>query len=356
MSKAAAARAYEEFHGDPPDRVVVGKLPDKDVTAWHLGRMTIAGYETVRDGKPERYMHEFAPGCGPDIAVGPDGEAYLTGGAYDVTDSGFEDNEMPNLILLNPRKRGQAAKVATMSTGRKRHRTGRNAKGQFVKKARSAPRRARAPTYAANPVRKSRKRGARRASAARPIVIVREGGSVKKRRRGYRSNPIARTRRHGGKSLNIRALIVPAAMQSVGAVATTALFNVVAPYLANVSPNLVSGQIKGISKALTGVALGMLVAKMGQAQMGQYIAEGAITIGVYDAISSWVPDTTAPMSAMYQANMGAMYRGNLRSMPAYRGNMGAMIAAPPPGGRSNFGWATAAQTTAAPTRGVSRFR
>lgn len=337
MSLKQIERDYYEFHGETPDKIVSRQLPDQDFDAWHLGEVTAIAYRTPRDGKMEEYQHEFEYRNGPDIAVDSRGRAYLTGGDYSVTDSGFEDETMPRIRLVNPHQRGAPAKVVKMA------KTRRNKKGQFVKTARKsnpAPRRA------------SRKRAtrARRAASPNNVIILQEGASpVRKTRRRRKSNPIVRRRRHhmrrrrnpvarrshsmGGKgNLNIAHLIMPAVAMGIGAVGTSVAFGVIEPYL---PANLTSGPFKGGAKALAGVALGMVVSKVVSRKIGADIALGALTVGLNDAITPLVPSSW-PMGAMYQMHGQPAYRG---LGAAYGADMGAMIT------DRNLGWATAANVT-----------
>jgi hypothetical protein len=120
MSERQAVDAYVDFHGDPPQRVNVYKLPDGDVWAHRLGRATAIAYETVRDGEHQDYIHEFGDGKGPYIDVATDGAVYLTEGRYSVTDRGFEDDFMPSLLTVNPHKRGtKGRKIRGFSMSRK---------------------------------------------------------------------------------------------------------------------------------------------------------------------------------------------------------------------------------------------
>jgi len=90
-----AAMLYAAFSGDtdidvesvelditPPDVVVL------------VGRVTGIAYETVRDGKLERYLHEFKQKASPMLCASSDGDAiYLVGGKYRFTERGIVDEK-----------------------------------------------------------------------------------------------------------------------------------------------------------------------------------------------------------------------------------------------------------------------
>lgn len=51
-------------------------------------------YTTVRDGKTEKYLHQFKKTSRPLLLASHDGKMlYLLGGAYDFTDSGIVDRK-----------------------------------------------------------------------------------------------------------------------------------------------------------------------------------------------------------------------------------------------------------------------
>lgn len=87
-----AADLYERFSGhDPEDigRVNVPALPKVAVAVGHCDGVL---YTTVRDGKTERYIHEFAKRDRPILCVSPDGlQLILVGGRYRFTEAGIVD-------------------------------------------------------------------------------------------------------------------------------------------------------------------------------------------------------------------------------------------------------------------------
>lgn len=59
---------------------------------WKMGRLDGVLYTAKRDGKMERYIHEFNAKSAPILAVSADGdELRILGGAYEVTERGIED-------------------------------------------------------------------------------------------------------------------------------------------------------------------------------------------------------------------------------------------------------------------------
>jgi hypothetical protein len=89
---ASAANLYERFSGHKAR--IVGKVakpavPDVLVA---IGEIDGIMYSTIRDGKLEKYVHEFAKKSRPLFAVSHDGKQLLMlGGAYDFTERGIVD-------------------------------------------------------------------------------------------------------------------------------------------------------------------------------------------------------------------------------------------------------------------------
>lgn len=82
---------YEDFTGHPADEYEVVELPQHD-TGLKVGNVLGIMYETVRDGKNEKYLHEFKKASRPAFVVSHDGQQiYLIGGSYLFKDSGIND-------------------------------------------------------------------------------------------------------------------------------------------------------------------------------------------------------------------------------------------------------------------------
>jgi hypothetical protein len=93
----AAARRFERFTGH--DAEVFGSIefPNLDgVAVAMIGECDGVLYTTVRDGKRERYIHEFEEKDKPLLCVTPDGrQLLLVGGNYRFTERGIVDKSWP---------------------------------------------------------------------------------------------------------------------------------------------------------------------------------------------------------------------------------------------------------------------
>lgn len=97
-----AARLYKDFSGhdgeviaafDTQRERVPGILTERGKHVLiAVGYLDGLMYETVRDGKTEKYVHEFKQHARPLLAVSHDGRsAYILGGEWRFTDRGFVD-------------------------------------------------------------------------------------------------------------------------------------------------------------------------------------------------------------------------------------------------------------------------
>lgn len=87
-----AVRLYERFTGHDAEELGVFQLPDLPSTATVIGECDGVLYTTVRDGKTERYIHEFRARDKPLLCVSPDGrQLILVGGRYVFTEKGIVD-------------------------------------------------------------------------------------------------------------------------------------------------------------------------------------------------------------------------------------------------------------------------
>lgn len=267
-----ARKAFEDFSGHKPQKVYRTQLDDGPVSGYRLGSMVGVAYEARRDGKTDRYFHEFGKKARPDLVVRDDGkQLYVTGGRYKVTDHGIED--MPSLFVVNPspRRKKAAAKSPKKkgpSMARRRRR---------VTRRRSHARRA-VSVFTANPIRRRRRRRSH-AVAAAPA----------RRRRSYRRNPIVglrRRRRAGGGGRGFPAmtkLVLPAVGIGAGAVAA----EVIMGYLP-IPANLKTGPFRHAVKGGVALALGMAVGKFANKKAGELMALGGLTIAVHDSIKEMV--------------------------------------------------------------------
>lgn len=92
-----AADLYERFTGMNPRRLGSVTVPPLPSAVAVMGECDGVLYTTVRDGKVERYIHEFADADKPLLCVTPDGtQILLVGGNYDWTERGIVDHSDPN--------------------------------------------------------------------------------------------------------------------------------------------------------------------------------------------------------------------------------------------------------------------
>lgn len=90
---AKAKRLYEDFSGHKGQTVAKTVKPVVPDTMMVLGTMLGVAYEAVRDGKREKYFHEFARKSQPLLCVSPDGDQlFIIDGNYKVTDHGIVDS------------------------------------------------------------------------------------------------------------------------------------------------------------------------------------------------------------------------------------------------------------------------
>lgn len=88
----AAADLRERFTGHDSKRVDVLDVPPLPSAVAVIGKCDGILYTTVRDGKTERYIHEFAKSDRPLFCVTPDGlQILLIGGRYVFTERGIVD-------------------------------------------------------------------------------------------------------------------------------------------------------------------------------------------------------------------------------------------------------------------------
>lgn len=88
-----AARLYREFTGE--DGAVITKIPMPKIpkALAVMGEIDGIMYTTVRDGKTEKYVHQFKYSARPLFCVSPDGKSiFLIGGEYTFTERGIIDD------------------------------------------------------------------------------------------------------------------------------------------------------------------------------------------------------------------------------------------------------------------------
>lgn len=92
QQKKSAASLYHKFTGHKVNRVVSIDKPELPDVMSVIGDVDGILYTTVRDGKTERYIHEFSPKSRPLFCVSPDGkQLHMIGGKYNFTERGIVD-------------------------------------------------------------------------------------------------------------------------------------------------------------------------------------------------------------------------------------------------------------------------
>lgn len=90
---AQAVALYENFSGHVAEHYTPVKMPRVDV-AMLIGEVEQIAYNTVRDGKKERYLHKFKASARPLLAASHDGKTLLIiEGDFEFTERGITDNE-----------------------------------------------------------------------------------------------------------------------------------------------------------------------------------------------------------------------------------------------------------------------
>lgn len=88
----AAARRFKSFTGHDADIGEKVTFPDNPGVGLAIGPCLGVMYETIRDGRREKYIHRFRSKSRPLLATSHDGSSlYLLGGAYRFTARGIVD-------------------------------------------------------------------------------------------------------------------------------------------------------------------------------------------------------------------------------------------------------------------------
>ena len=85
-----AGELFRGFTGDHPETLHKVRIRNPK-TGLVIGELDGVLYTTVRDGKTERYEHEFKKGSRPLLVSSHDGESlHILGGDYEFTERGIE--------------------------------------------------------------------------------------------------------------------------------------------------------------------------------------------------------------------------------------------------------------------------
>lgn len=88
-----AVKLFEDFTGHTADTCQKIKMPRVDVAVL-VGEVEAIAYNTVRDGKAEKYLHSFKASARPKLAASHDGKTLLIiEGDFEFTERGITDHE-----------------------------------------------------------------------------------------------------------------------------------------------------------------------------------------------------------------------------------------------------------------------
>jgi hypothetical protein len=88
---AQAKELFSAFRGDAPEQLTKVRLAAPK-TGLVIGELDGVLYTTVRDGKQEKYIHNFRKKSRPLLIASSDGKSlHVIGGKYAFTDAGIED-------------------------------------------------------------------------------------------------------------------------------------------------------------------------------------------------------------------------------------------------------------------------
>lgn len=253
MSLDQAVRLYEDFRGFSPRKFVTYDLPDHEQFGADIGTLDLVGYTTKRDGAPSKYVHEFDKNSAPRIAASADGkQLYVVGGNYEFTEEGITDMGLP-LVVANPRKRKKGKSMA----------------------------------------KKSKRRAAKRAAPAKTI-IVHENPRRRKRAKKAATKIIYRSKnpsRRGGKmGLGISSVLIPAAIETGGAIGVSMATAMTAKMLNK--PALATGPMGAGLKVAFGLAAGLGISMLDK-KAGESVLRGALVIAGTDLLKAQLQSVVA---------------------------------------------------------------
>ena len=89
-----ARKLFKGFTGHDSINDVVLEIPDAPTELVSIGELTGLIYVTKRDGKIEKYIHQFSRQARPLLCLTPDGRtAHMIGGLYEFNETGFTDGK-----------------------------------------------------------------------------------------------------------------------------------------------------------------------------------------------------------------------------------------------------------------------
>jgi len=87
-----AADLFERFTGHDAEPIGRVRMPPMPETLAVIGELDGVLYTTTRDGREEKYIHEFRKRDKPLLCVSPDGEQlFIVAGRYVFTERGIVD-------------------------------------------------------------------------------------------------------------------------------------------------------------------------------------------------------------------------------------------------------------------------
>jgi hypothetical protein len=87
-----AMRLYSDFSGQSAEELGYIDKPEIPDVGIVIGELEGVAYETVRDGKKEKYFHRFNKRVRPLLVASHDGRSiHILGGEYDFTEAGIVD-------------------------------------------------------------------------------------------------------------------------------------------------------------------------------------------------------------------------------------------------------------------------
>jgi hypothetical protein len=191
---------------------------------------------------------------------------------------------MPEIILVNPKRRGTRGRKASRTPAQKRA----TAKLVAMNRARKS-----GAKVMSNPKRRRRNPAKRTTHRSRSRSVAVHRNPVRRHRR--RRNPIGMS---GNKPTQ---LLMPAL---VGALGATAVNTVLANVGSALPATLMTGNMQYITRAALSVLLAMVGRKSGRANIWTQAAEGSLTVTFHDAIVSLGGGSLGQMGA-YMPGRGA---------------------------------------------------